>query len=242
MEVLAVIPARGGSKGLKDKNILPLLNHPLIAYSIKAAQESKKINRIIVSTDSQKIADVALQYKAEVPFLRPDTFAQDLSTDKEVFLHALQWLKEKENYVPDLVVQLRPTSPVRFAHEIDLCIEKLINSDADSLRIVTEAPCTPYKMWRVDKDSGMMTPLLELENTKEPYNQPRQQLPKVFWQVGTLDVIRTECILKKDSLSGDKVLSHVIDNESSIDIDDIHSFEKAANSIQKLGSVNFINE
>jgi CMP-N,N'-diacetyllegionaminic acid synthase len=239
MEILAIIPARGGSKGLKNKNILPIFGHPLIAYSIRAAQLAKQITRVIVSTDSQDIANVAIDYGAEVPFMRPAEISQDLSTDIEMFQHALGWLKDNEGYVPDYVVQLRPTSPIRFAEEIDFCIEKMAASEADSLRIVTESPCTPYKMWRVDSDSGMMQPLLTIDGVPESYNMPRQQLPKVYWQVGTLDVIKTTCITEKGSLSGTKVLSHIISNEAAIDIDDINSFEKVGATINKLGSVRF---
>lgn len=239
MKILAIIPARGGSKGLKNKNVLPLLDHPLIAYSIKAALDSKEINRVIVSTDSKEIADVARSYNAEVPFLRPAEFAQDMSIDMEVFIHALNWLKKNENYIPDIIVQLRPTSPVRFAKEIDLCINKLISSHADSLRVVTPAPCTPYKMWTLDEDSEEMSPLLTLEHVKEPYNEPRQRLPKVYWQVGILDVIKTQTILEKKSLSGDKILSHIVPNELSIDIDDIQSFKKAEEVILNNDCVKF---
>ena len=239
MKILAIIPARGGSKGLKNKNILSLLGHPLIAYSIKSALDSEKINRVLVSTDSEEIAEVAKLYGAEVPFMRPVEYAQDMSTDMEVFIHALNWLKKNEDYIPDIIVQLRPTSPVRFAKEIDLCINKLISSDADSLRVVTPAPCTPYKMWIVNEDSEEMEPLLEIKNIKEPYNEPRQRLPKVYWQVGILDVIRTQTILEKKSLSGDKILSHIVPNELSIDIDDIQSFKKAAEVILNNDCVKF---
>ena len=239
MKILSIIPARGGSKGLKNKNILPLLGHPLIAYSIKAGLDSERIDRVIVSTDSEEIADVAKKYGAEVPFMRPAEFAQDMSTDMEVFIHVLDWLKKNENYIPDIIVQLRPTSPVRFEKEIDLCIDKLINSDADSLRIVTPAPYTPYKMWVVNEENELMEPLLTLKNVKEPYNEPRQRLPKTYWQVGILDVIKTGTILEKKSLSGDLILSHIVSNELSVDIDDIHSFTKAAEVISKNDCVKF---
>ena len=239
MKILAIIPARGGSKGLKNKNILPLLGHPLIAYSIKAALDSEKINRVIVSTDSEEIADTARSYNAEVPFLRPAEFAQDMSTDMEVFIHALEWLKNNEDYVPDILVHLRPTSPVRLANEIDICIDKLIASNADSLRIVTPAPCTPYKMWTINKDNEFMEPLLTLKDVKEPYNEPRQRLPKTYWQVGILDVIRTNTILEKKSLSGDKILSHIVPNEFSVDIDDMQSFKKAAEVISNNDCIKF---
>lgn len=216
-----------------------MLGHPLIAYSIKAGRDSKRINRVIVSTDSEEIANVAKTYGAEVPFMRPAEFAQDMSTDMEMFVHALDWLKKNEDYVPDIIVQLRPTSPVRSVGEIDECIDKFISSNADSLRIVTPAPCTPYKMWVINEETELMQPLLTLKNLKEPYNEPRQRLPKVYWQVGILDVIRTGTILEKNSLSGDKILSHIVPNELSIDINDIQSFEIATEMIQNNDCVKF---
>jgi N-acylneuraminate cytidylyltransferase len=228
MEVLAIIPARGGSKGLPDKNILPLLGHPLIAYSIKAAQEARNINRIIVSTDSEVIGEVSRNYGAEVPFLRPSEFAQDTSTDLEVFIHTLDWLRVQEGYIPDYVVQLRPTSPIRRAFEIDECILKLVNSGLDSLRIVTPSPITPYKMWVIDDNSSPMKPLLELFGVKEHYNQPRQLLPQTYWQIGTLDIIKTTIITEKKSMSGESILPHIVENQLAVDIDDLNSFEKAA--------------
>ena len=231
--ILALIPARGGSKGIPKKNILPLLGHPLIAYSIKAAQQSTLINRIIVSTDSDAIAKIALQYGAEVPFMRPSEFAEDMSVDFEVFDHALQWLSKNEDYHPDLVVQMRPTSPVRTVNIIDDCIAKLDSSDADSIRTVIPCPETPYKMWRISDENLPMTPLLTLENEPEPYNQPRQKLPQIFWHVGVLDVIRSTTIREKRSISGNKILPYIIDNEIAVDIDEMSSFEKATEIISQ---------
>lgn len=227
-DVLAIIPARGGSKGLPGKNILPLAGHPLIAYSIKAALDSPGITRVIVSTDSEEIADVARQYGAEVPFMRPDEYAQDYSIDLKVFTHALLWLQENEGHIPDLVVQLRPTSPIRYLHDIENCIQKLAQySEADSLRVVTPSFHTPYKMWRLDEAGTYLNPVLTLENTPDSYNQPRQSLPTVYWQIGTLDVIRPQTILTKKSMSGERILSYVVDQEQAIDIDDLASFQRA---------------
>jgi CMP-N,N'-diacetyllegionaminic acid synthase len=233
MEILAIIPARGGSKGLPNKNILPLLDHPLIAYSIKAALDSQLITRTIVSTDSDIIAQTAVKYNAEVPFMRPAEFAQDMSTDFEVYFHALNWLKINENYVPDYVVQLRPTSPIRSTQIIDACIQKLITSDADSLRIVTPSPITPYKMWTIENEEIPMIPLLSLPEINEPYNQPRQKLPQTYWQIGFLDVIKTSTILDQKSMSGKKILPYIVSNEFAIDIDDMSSFVKAAEALSK---------
>jgi CMP-N,N'-diacetyllegionaminic acid synthase len=240
MNILAIIPARGGSKGLPNKNILPLLGHPLIAYSVKAAKDSAYINRVIVSTDSEKIAEVAKAYGAEIPFMRPDEYAQDLSTDLEVFQHALNWLKENEGYVPDYIVQLRPTSPVRQAQIIDRCIERMLrNPQADSLRIVTPSPITPYKMWALVDEEQPMHPLLTVDGVKEPYNEPRQRLPKTYWQIGTLDVIRPRIITEDYSMSGNVIMPHVVENLFAVDIDDLSGFQKAEEVISQNDCIKF---
>lgn len=237
-EILAIIPARGGSKGLPGKNTKLLAGYPLIAYSIKAALDSSLISRIIVSTDSPKIAEIALAFGAEVPFIRPTRYALDLSTDLEVFVHALEWLKKNENYSPDLVVQLRPTSPIRFLSDIHDSIEKLQNSSADSLRFVTEAFHTPYKMWQINEDQ-YIKPLLRTEQNPEPYNQPRQNLPVVYWQTGTLDVIKTKTITENHSMSGRKILPYIIEQKFAVDIDDLSSFERAEHAIQNYNCIKF---
>lgn len=231
-QILAIVPARGGSKGLPDKNILPLLGHPLIAYSIKAAQLTPEVSRVVVNTDSEKIAEIALAYGAEVPFLRPAELAGDFSTDLEVFQHALNWHAKYENYRPDLVLQLRPTSPVRFAKDISTCIQLLLeNEESDSLRVVTVSPNTPYKMWWVDAPDQPMRPLLTIDGVDEPYNMPRQKLPQTYWQTGSLDVFRPQVVIKQNSMSGKRILPYVIDGKFAIDIDDINSFEKAGQII-----------
>ncbi|GHB83394.1 acylneuraminate cytidylyltransferase family protein [Persicitalea jodogahamensis] len=238
--ILAIIPARGGSKGLPGKNILPLAGHPLIAYSIKAALDTPGISRVIVSTDSEEIADIALRYGAEVPFLRPAAYATDSSLDIDVFEHALTWLRENDNYSPDLVVQLRPTSPIRYIADIEACLAKLADDEnADSLRIVTPSPLTPYKMWRIESEDTPMQPLLTLDGVADPYNQPRQQLPTIYWQIGTLDVIRPRVVLEQKSMSGKKVLPYVVSRDQAIDIDDIFSFQRAEAYIEGHDCVKF---
>ena len=238
--ILAIIPARGGSKGLPGKNILPLAGHPLIAYSIKAALDAPGITRVIVSTDSEEIADIARQYGAEVPFLRPAAYATDSSLDIDVFEHALTWLQENDNYLPDLVVQLRPTSPIRYMADIEACLTKLADDEnADSLRIVTPAPLTPYKMWRIESEDTPMQPLLTLDGVADPHNHPRQQLPTVYWQIGTLDVIRPRVVLEQKSMSGKKVLPYIVSQDQAIDIDDIFSFQRAEAYINSHDCVKF---
>lgn len=240
MNILAIIPARGGSKGLQGKNIKIINGHPLIAYSIQAALATKAITRTIVSTDSEEIAEIAIKYGAEVPFIRPSELANDMSRDFEVFLHAINWLKKNENYSPELIIHLRPTSPIRFVVDIEECISLMINNPkADSLRIVTPAQTTPYKMWVIDKEDAFLKPLLKLNGIKEPFNEPRQNLPTVYWQVGTLDVIRTRVILEKSSMSGKHIVPFIIDTKFAADIDDLNSFEAATEIIQKYDCIKF---
>ena len=135
--VMALIPARGGSKSVPRKNLLPVAGKPLIAYSILHAQSCRSISRIVVSTDDDEIADVARRYGAEVPFKRPADAASDTATDLQVFQHALAWLAEHEGYVPELVVHLRPTGPVRESNLIERAVQLMLQTpEADSLRSV----------------------------------------------------------------------------------------------------------
>jgi N-acylneuraminate cytidylyltransferase len=216
--VLALIPARGGSKGIPRKNLMLLAGRPAIAYSILQAQASSHINRIIVSTDDAEIASVARQWGAEVPFIRPAEYAQDLSPDIDVFRHALTWLADSENYAPDLVVHLRPTGPVREVAIINQAIELLSNHpEADALRSVSVALQTPYKMWRVGS-AGLLEPLLCLPEYPDCQSLPRQKLPIVYWQNGYVDVVRPRAIIEKNSMWGDAVLPFVIE-ESLFELD-----------------------
>ena len=156
MEVLALIPARSGSKSIPDKNIGRVAGKPLLAYSIEHVLAAPSITRTIVSTDSE-----ARQYEAEVPFLRPAEFAQDLSTDLEVFTHALRWLAEHEGYRPDLCVHLRPTYPVRKIEDIEAVVQILVDHpELHSVRSVAPAPDPPMKMWFRDED-GRLSPVVE---------------------------------------------------------------------------------
>jgi YrbI family 3-deoxy-D-manno-octulosonate 8-phosphate phosphatase len=226
-EVLALIPARGGSKSIPRKNILNFAGHPLIAYSIAAGLQSELVTRVMVSTDDPEIAEVSRRYGAETPFLRPAEFAQDLSTDLEVFLHALDWLKTQDNYRPDIIVQLRPTSPIRPQFCVEQAVQLLLNRpDADSVRGVVPSGQNPYKMWMFSED-GRMLPLLKVDGLAEPYNSPRQSLPLTYWQTGHIDAIRTSSFLSKNSLSGDTILPLVIDPAYMVDIDTMNDWRRA---------------
>lgn len=236
MEILAVIPARGGSKSIPRKNIKLLLGKPLIAWTIEEAKKSKYISRIIVSTDDVEIAEVAKQYGAEVPFLRPAEISNDLSTDVEFLEHALNFLNTKENYHPEIVLRLPPTSPLRTVEHIDEGIEVLINTpEADSVRPISKTPKHPYKMWKISEDNRFIEPFLSKSFTKmdEPYNLPRQMLPEAYVHTGAMDIMRTLTILNKHSTSGDKVAYFIMKPECSINIDEPIDFVLAELLLQK---------
>ncbi len=217
-EVLALIPARGGSKSIPRKNIHPFGEHPLIAYSIAAGLAAETVSRVVVSTDDEEIAKVSRRYGAETPFLRPDEHAQDDTPDLPVFQHALEWLAENEGYQPDIVVQLRPTSPFRRVWHIDQAVQRLIEQpEADAVRTVCIPFQNPFKMWTLAPD-GLMQPLIQTE-FDEPYNMPRQTLPEVYWQTGYVDATWANTILEKNSMTGERILPLVIDPGDWVDID-----------------------
>ena len=217
MEVLALIPARGGSKALPRKNVRLLAGKPLIAHSIGHALAAETVTRTIVSTDDEEIAEAARAAGAEVPFMRPAELAQDDSRDLGVFQHALLWLHENEGYSPELVVHLRPTHPVRRVERIDEAVRALAaDPSADSLRSVSAPEQTPYKMWRVA--GGYLEPLLEVEGLPDAHSRPRQLLPEVWWQNGYVDVVRTQTILELESMTGARILPFVVD-EPTVEID-----------------------
>ncbi|HUC60486.1 MAG TPA: acylneuraminate cytidylyltransferase family protein [Alphaproteobacteria bacterium] len=217
-EILALIPARGGSKSIPRKNLLPLAGRPLIVHSIEQARASRLVSRVIVTTDDAEIAAVAKAAGAEVPFLRPAELARDDSLDIEFHRHALDWLGAQERYRPDAVVNLRPTNPTRRPATIDRAIETfLAHPEADSLRSVSLAEQTPYKMWLIGAD-GCLAPVAALPGTTEPYNLPRQRLPLVYWQNGYVDIAWTRTVMEKQSTTGTRILPFVIE-ERSVDID-----------------------
>ncbi len=224
-EVLAVVPARGGSKSIPRKNIRPLAGHPLLAYSIAAGLQARSVSRLVVSTDEEEIAAVARRYGAEVPFLRPSALAQDDTPDLPVFEHVLQMLAAS-GYAPEVVVQLRPTSPLRPPDCVDRAVEILLSHpEADSVRGVVPSGQNPYKMWRIG-DDGRMQPLLA-DGFREPYNMPRQALPQTYWQTGHIDAIRAATILEKHSMSGEVILPLLLDPRYTIDIDNLRDWERA---------------
>ncbi len=239
-EILAVIPARSGSKSVKDKNIRLIDGKPMLAYSIEHAAKSRYITRTIVSTDSEQYAEIAREYGAEVPFLRPAEYATDTALDYDVFAHALRFLKESEGYEPKLVVQLRPTYPIRNPEDIDHMIEQMLaDSSIDSMRCIAPATEIPHKMWvcgqgeednaedSTQRDSTAISsgtyavPIVPImTDIPECYNMPRQQLPKVYYQNACIDVIRTNVITTQHSMSGQKIYGYRMKENFDIDTEE----------------------
>jgi N-acylneuraminate cytidylyltransferase len=232
MDVLALIPARGGSKSIPRKNIKTFAGYPLLAYSIAAGLAAESVGRVIVSTDDEEIAAIARQYGAETPFLRPAELSGDSTPDLPVFQHALEWLEGNENYQPEIIVQLRPTSPFRRVWHIDQAVYRLVeNPQADSVRTVCKPFQNPFKMWRINPD-GSMRPLLDTQIAegyfrKEPYNLPRQALPEVYWQTGYVDAAWADTIRSKHSMTGERILPLIIDPSEWIDIDAPEDWRRA---------------
>jgi len=225
-EVLALVPARGGSKSMPRKNLRVVGGKPMVVHAIEHALNSKTITRVILTTDDDEIAEVGANAGAEVPFMRPAEFAEDLSTDYEFVRHALTWLRDNEQYVPDLVVQLRPTTPIRDTNIIDRGVELLSSKpEADSLRAVVKACYSPYKMWSHD-ENGYLKAVLQHPKYDEAYNEPRQNLPTIYQHDGFLDITRPSTIFEKNSVTGRNILPLFLD-EISIDIDYEHELVEA---------------
>lgn len=223
-EIIAVIPARSGSKGIKDKNIADVCGFPLIAYSVMAAQMCKEINRIIVSTDSEDYANIAKKYGAEIPFLRPKEISGSKSQDIEYLNHALQYLGETEGEVPEYLVLLRPTTPIRNVALLQQAIATIKKNEmASALVSVHCANECPYKWMKIGKDGYLESPFQWMR--PDDVNLPRQSFEKVFIPDGYIDVLKSETILEKQCVYGDKALPFLVE-EDVIDVDCVEDLKK----------------
>jgi len=225
LEILAIIPARGGSKGIPRKNIKDLCGKPLIAWTIDAARRSKYVTRVVVTTDDEEIASVAQEHGAEVPFMRPKELAQDHSTDIEFITNTLLTLEKEESYNPDILLRLSPTYPLRTEKHIDEGIDViLVNDSLDSVRSIAEFPYHPYKSWKINND--IIEPLFHKSVTgyEFPHDQPRQKFPKAYIH-GAVDIIRTNTIKKYGNVTGRKVGYFIMKPMDFIDIDTFHDFK-----------------
>jgi CMP-N,N'-diacetyllegionaminic acid synthase len=214
LTILALIPARGGSKGIPGKNLAPLCGKPLLAWTIEAAKGARGIDRVVVSTDSAAIADTACALGAEVPFLRPDELARDDTPGIAPPLHALRWLEEHEGYRPEGLLLLQPTSPLRTVQDIEGAIELWRRMAADSVVSVSPAHHHPYHMKTVGAD-GRLAPFMVPER---PVIR-RQDLPPLFALNGALWLIRSDVLLAREDWYTDRTWGYVMPEERSLDVD-----------------------
>ena len=224
LKILCLIPARSGSKGIVHKNIKSYRGLPLIGWSIQHAKKCKFPMKIVVSTDSEQYADIARKLGAEVPFLRPAEISGDLSTDFEFIKHALDMLKKNENYIPDIVVQLRPTYPTRKVEDLNRCLEIFINerkNGFNSLRTVVPFDKSPFKMYTINQNNKQLKPLFENIDGKlnQPYNRCRQELPPTFLHNGCIDILNTNIVYENKSITGNKIFAYVMEKNEIRDID-----------------------
>ena len=222
VKIISIIPARSGSKRIKDKNIKKYKGTPLLSHSIKHSLKSKYIQRTIVSTDSKKYAKIAIKYGAEVPFLRPKKISKDRSTDLECFIHCLNFLKDKENYIPDIIVHLRPTYPIREKNLIDNCIKLLIKKNTfHSLRTICVSEDPIEKMWYKKKDNSIYNPITK---NNQNHSVSTQSLKQTYHQNSCVDVLRVKYTILKNRIAGQKILGYEMSH--NFDIDTIKDFKK----------------
>ncbi len=214
MSVLALVPARGGSRGIPRKNITPLAGKPLMQWTIEAALACSRMERVLVSTDDAEIADVAMACGADVPFLRPSELALDETPGIAPVLHAVRWLAERESYRPEWVALLQPTSPLRTADDIRGALALGEGGGAAAVVSVAEAPHHPWWMKRID-DEGRLRPWSEAT----PQTTRRQDLPPAYALNGAIYLVRRRALLAGESLHPDPTLAHVMPPERSLDVD-----------------------
>lgn len=219
-KILLIIPARGGSKGIPHKNIKELNGKPLIAYTIEEVLRSKYIDKVIVSTEDEEIANISKCFGAETPFLRPKELAQDDTPGIDPILHAVKWFGEKgDNF--DYIICIQCTSPFRTTQQIDEALEKLITEDMDSIVSVCESEVSPYWMKKIE--NGIMKDFLE----DIPFYPRRQDVPKTYRLNGAIYAAKTEVLLKNKNWYTENTLPYVMDRKSSVDIDDMMDFKFA---------------
>jgi len=233
-DVISIIPARAGSKSIIDKNIASLSGHPLVAYSIAAAKLSNRIDRVIVSTDSDDYSEIALKYGAEVPFLRPKEFSTDESTDRDFLIHAMDWLKINENTVPEYWVHLRPTTPLRVPLVIEEAINCVLNQkDSTSLRSGHKTPESPLK-WFVKDGNGYFKGIIDSNAEDEIYNLPKEAFNDVYIPDGYVDIVKASHVMNNNTIHGKKMIG--FESPVCTEVDSMQEFEYIQYQLEKNGS------
>lgn len=220
-KILAVIPARGGSKGLPGKNIKELCGNPLIAYAIEASLASKYIDTTVVSTDCENIRRIAIKYGAEAPFLRPAEFATDSALTFEVLKHALDYYKQGCKETFDIVIKLHPTSPLRLTKDIEAATELLFSKNAKAVVSVCKSEHNPLWANTLSNDGSMKDFL------KPKFDISRQELPLFFRLNGAVYIAYCDYLIKHKGFFGPKTFAYIMPQERSVDIDTEFDFKIA---------------
>ena len=229
MNILGLIPARGGSKGIPGKNIKYLAGKPLIAWTIESALKSKTCSRLIVTTDDEKIARVAREWGADVPFIRPKILATDTSTSISVVEHALIWLEENEQNFPEYIMLLQPTSPLRTRADICNCVDIARTKKAIAVVSVCEANPHPYIVKKIS-ETGTLENFIPMEKV---YDR-RQDMPLAYALNGAIYLNRCDSLLSTHSFTPEGTLAYIMPKERSIDIDSPVDFQIAEFLLQTL--------
>jgi N-acylneuraminate cytidylyltransferase len=231
--IVVLIPARSGSKGIINKNIKLYKGIPLLAHSIKISLESKYINEVYVSSDSEEYNNIAIQYGAKITPIRSKEISDDLSPDIDTFTHFINMYKNLGLEIPNIIIHLRPTYPNRTLELLNNTIEHFLNNynKYDSLRTVVLIKKTPYKMYYID-DKNILIPFIkEHDSFKEPFNQARQNFPETYLHNGCIDIIKSNNIINNNLLSGKNILPYIMNENEIDDIDDIYDFTISENKI-----------
>lgn len=223
-KIFAIIPCRSGSKGLKNKNIRKIFNKHLVYYTIFFAKKCKFIDEIFLSTDSIQYSKISKKYNLNVPFLRPKSISKDNSLDIEFIKHAIKVYWRHYNFSPDIVIILRPTSPLRKIQTLKKALDLLIeNKKSDSVRSISQLSKSIYKTWTLEKGSIIKPTIKNDTKFIEPYNAPRQKLKKFYYSNGSYDLFRSK-LLKKNKISGNNIIG--IETKDPLDIDTYNDLNK----------------
>jgi CMP-N-acetylneuraminic acid synthetase len=233
MKVLGIIPARGGSKGIPRKNIVPLLGKPLIAYTAEAALAAKRLTRVVLSTEDEEIAEIGRQWGLDVPFLRPPELARDDTPTLPVLQHALRWLEENETDFFHYICILQPTHPLRCAADIDGCIELIEREQADTVFTILPVPYhyNPRWVYFQDAQGGLHLSTGDIDPIPR-----RQELPAAFHREGSVYISRRDIVMTRDTFYGKRVLGYPIKPARSINIDAPEDLEQAKNLLKGYGT------
>ena len=229
--VLGIITARGGSKGLPGKNIRDLVGQPLISYSIQAAQAASSLDRVVVSTDDDEIAAVAKEWGAEIPCMRPAEFAGDEALVYPALSHMAHYLEAQDGYIPDYIMLLQPTSPLRTAEDIDQAIAIAAERNADGVVSLWQAKSHPYWAREID-DQGVVK---ELAHKDGRYSR-RQALPNSYTVNGAIYMAKRNVLIEQETFYTPKTYAYIMPPERSLDIDsawDFHLVELVLNDSRR---------